>query len=50
MYAQVDPNMGEVGNKTDQMRVNMVPSGLRLGEMWPQECMKADIARIYEYQ
>ena len=29
-YAQVDPKMGEVGTKTDQMRVNLVPSGIQL--------------------
>ena len=44
MYAQVDPNMGDLGTKTNQMRVSISSSWLRLGEIWPQECMKADIA------
>ena len=44
-YAQVDPKMGEVGTKTDQMRLNLVASGPRLSPVWSQECMKADIAR-----
>ena len=48
--AQVEPNMGEVGTKTDPMRLNLVPSGLRLSQIWPHECMKADIARIHENQ
>ena len=49
-YTEVDAKMGEVGTKTDQMRLNLVPSGLRLSQIWPLECMKADIARIHENQ
>ena len=29
-YAQVDPKMGEVGTNTDQMMLNLVPSGVQL--------------------
>ena len=42
--------VGDLGTKTNQMRVSISSSWLRLGEIWPQECMKADIARIYENQ
>ena len=49
-YTQDDPKMGEVGTKTTQMRFNLAPMEPRLSQIWPQECMKADIARIYENQ
>ena len=49
-HAQDDPKMGEVGTKTIEMRLNLVPSGLRLSPIWPQDCMKADIAEIYKNQ
>ena len=35
--------VGDLGSKTNQMRVSISSSCLRLGEIWPQECMKADI-------
>ena len=44
-YAQVDAKMGEVGTQTDHMRLNLVPSGPRLSQIWPQRCMKDVIAR-----
>ena len=35
-HAQVDPNMGEVGTKTNKMKLNLVSSGFRLSQIWPK--------------
>ena len=34
-YDHVDATVGEVGTKTDEVKLNLVPGDLRLSQMWP---------------